>query len=206
MSKQQLYINGNVVDMPNEAVKIKVESNLFSDASKLMTAHSYNIALPRTMTNDSIFANAFVPAADTGGKTTHKYLKASLHMDGVPLFTDGKAVVTSVEDKGYNLTLLWGLVAIFDEIKREGLNLCDLPLSSHWDDATMSPLTEWLQLPQYDAQVPQYHSGMTSEIYNTLDDESKTLANSKPWILPSVAATTILNKIRQVYMLTYMYY
>lgn len=199
MSKQQLYIKGIAVDMPAEEIKLKVESNIFSDASKIKTAHSYNIALPRTMTNDAVLGLAYVPSAETGGKTTHKYLKASLHMDGVPLFTDGKAVVTSVEEKGYNLTLLWGLVAIFDEIKREGLNLCDLPLSSRWDDATMSPLTEWLQLPQYDDQVPQYHSGMTSEIYNTLDDESKTLANSKPWILPSVAATTILNKIRQVY-------
>ena len=205
MSKQQLYINDVAVDMPAEEIKLKVESNIFSDASKIKTAHSYNIALPRTMTNDAVLGLAYVPSAETGGKTTHKYLKASLHMDGVPLFTDGKAVVTSVEEKGYNLTLLWGLVAIFDEIKREGLNLCDLPLSSHWDDATMSPLTEWLQLPQYDAQVPQYHSGMTSEIYNTLDDESKTLANSKPWILPSVAATTILNKIRQVYRVNFRF-
>lgn len=199
MSKQQLLIEGMAVDMPTEEIKLKVESNLFNDASKIKTAHSYNIALPRTMANDSIFALAYIPSAETGGKTTHKYLKASLYMDGVPLFENGRAVVTSVSDKGYNLTLLWGLVAIFDEIKREGLNLCDLPLSSHWNEATMSPLSEWLQLPQYDDQVPQYHSGMTSEIYNTLDDESKALANSKPWILPSVGATTILNKIQQVY-------
>lgn len=185
--------------MPAEEIKINVASNLFSDADKIKTAHSYNVCLPRTATNDKLMALAFLPASETRGVSTHCYLSASLFVDGVPLFEQGQAVLTSVDDKGYNLTLLWGLVAIFDEIKREGLNLCDLPMSSHWDEATMSPLTEWLQLPQYDAQVPQYHSGMTSEIYNTLDDESKTLANSKPWILPSVAATTILNKIRQVY-------
>ena len=199
MSKQQLYINGVAVDMPTDQIKIKVESNLFSDADKVMTAHSYNIALPRTMINDSIFALAYVPAAETGGKSTHRYLTASLYVDDVPLFVDGQAVLTSVDDKGYNLTLLWGLVAIFDEIKREGLNLCDLPMSSHWDEATMSPLSEWVQLPQYDDQVPQYTSGMTSEIYNTLDAESKALADTKPWILPSVKATTILDKIRKVY-------
>ena len=199
MSKQQLYINDVAVDMPTETIKIKVESNLFSDVSKLKTAHSYNIVLPRTMTNDSVFALAYVAGADTGGISTHKYLTASLYMDGVPLFVGGQAVLNNVDGKGYNLNLYWGLLAIFDEIKREGLNLCELPLSSHWDEATMSPLNEWLQLPQYDDQVPQYKSGMTSEIYNTLDDESKAIANTKPWILPSVAATTILNKIRQVY-------
>lgn len=185
--------------MPAEEIKIKVESNLFSDADKIKTAHSYNVCLPRTMTNDNVFALAYLPAAETGGNTTHRYLTASLYVDDVPLFEQGQAVLTSVNDKGYNLTLLWGLVAIFDEIKREGLNLCDLPMSSHWDEATMAPLSEWVQLPQYDDQVPQYTSGMTSEIYNTLDDESKALADTKPWILPSVKATTILDKIRQVY-------
>lgn len=199
MAKQQLYINGKAVDMPQDEIKIKVASNILSDADKVMTAHSYNVALPRTMTNDAIFALAYVAGADTGGKTTHKYLTASLYVDGVPLFDEGQAVLTSVDDKGYNLTLLWGIIGVFDEIKREGLKLNELPLSSHWNEATMSPLSEWQQLPQYDDQVPQYHSGMTSEIYNTLDDESKALADSKPWILPSVGATTILNKIRQVY-------
>lgn len=196
---QQLFINGVAVDMPAEEIKINVASNLLSDADKVKTAHSYNVCLPRTMTNDNVFALAYLPAAETGGRTTHRYLAASLYFDDVPLFVDGQAVLTSVNDKGYNLTLLWGLVAIFDEIKREGLNLCDLPMSFHWDEATMSPLSEWVQLPQYDDQVPQYTSGMTSEIYNTLDAESKALADTKPWILPSVKATTILDKIRQVY-------
>ena len=120
MSKQQLYINGNVVDMPNEAVKIKVESNLFSDASKLMTAHSYNIALPRTINNDAIFANAFVPAADTGGNTTHRYLSASLYMDGVPLFERGQAVLESVDEKGLmNLAIQYNNTYPNDKIDLE---------------------------------------------------------------------------------------
>ena len=35
MSKQQLYINDVAVDMPAEEIKLKVESNIFSDASKI---------------------------------------------------------------------------------------------------------------------------------------------------------------------------
>ena len=122
MRKQQLYINGKAVDMPADEIKIKVESNIFNDADKIKTAHSYNIALPRTMTNDSIFLDAFVPSADTGGKSTHRYLTASLHVDGVPLFSNGRAVLTSVDDKGYNLTLLWGILGVFDEIQWHGHN------------------------------------------------------------------------------------
>lgn len=201
MSKQQLYINGNVVDMPDEAVKIKVESNLFSDASKLMTAHSYNIALPRTINNDAIFANAFVPSADTGGNTTHRYLSASLYMDGVPLFERGRAVLESVDEKGYNINLYWGLLGIFDTIKEEGLNVCDLPASRYWQESR----ARWMYLPQkddYSAMSPQYISGMSQTIYYNIDSESQSLANRMPWILPSIKAINVLNDIMLNYGLT----
>lgn len=189
--------------MPPEQIKINVASNLFSDADKIKTAHSYNIALPRTAKNDTIFASAYLPASVSQGVSTHCYLPASLFVDGVPLFEQGQAVLTSVSDKGYNLTLLWGLVAIFDEIKREGLSLCELPMSSHWNEATMAT---WIaSLPQYDDDIhnyPQYTSGMSSTEYNLLDDDSKALADKTPWILPSVQAWTILRKIQQVYGIT----
>ena len=218
MSKQQLYINGKAVDMPTDAIKIKVESNILNDADKVMTAHSYNIALPRTITNDAIFALAYVAGADTGGNTTHCYLTASLYMDGVPLFEDGQAVLTSVDDKGYNINLFWGLVDVFDEIKREGLDLCDLPMSEHWDEATMAT---WVTLtkrypsgvvdPDTHEDIPIYDGGMSQDIFNTLNSESQTLANTLPWEMPYVLAENsydhngILDKIAQVYGLTFDY-
>lgn len=198
MSKQQLLIEGMAVDMPTEEIKLKVESNLFNDASKIKTAHSYNIALPRTMANDSIFALAYIPSAETGGKTTHKYLKASLYMDGVPLFENGRAVVTKVDEKGYNLTLLWGLLPIFDEIKNEGLNLCDLPMSSRWDESR----ARWLYLPswnEYGTMTPLYESGMNQSVYNNLDEESHLLATWSPWLLPSIAAWRVLSDAMNLY-------
>lgn len=198
MSKQQLYINDVAVDMPADEIKIKVESNLFADASKIMTAHSYSISLPRTLTNDAVLGNAYLPIADTGGKTTHRYLKASLYMDGVPLFENGQAVLNKVEDKGYNINLYWGLLDLFEKIKSEGLNLCDLPSSMYWSDTN----AQWIYIPQYDDQVPQYHSGMTQSIYNSLDSDSKDLADVTPWILPSVPMGSVLNKAMSVYGIT----
>lgn len=198
MSKQQLYINDVAVDMPAEEIKIKVESNLFADASKIMTAHSYSISLPRTMTNDAVLGNAYLPIADTGGKTTHRYLKASLYMDGIPLFEGGQAVLNKVEDKGYNINLYWGLLDLFEKIKSEGLNLCDLPSSIYWSETN----AQWIYIPQYDDQVPQYNSGMTQSIYNSLDSDSKDLADVTPWILPSVQMGSVLSKAMSVYGIT----
>lgn len=201
MSKQQLYINGVRVDMPADEIKIKVESNLFSDADKVMTAHSYNIALPRTMTNDSVFALAYIPGANTGGRTTHTYLRASLFLDDVPLFDNGFAVLTNVDDKGYNINLYWGLLKLFETIKEEKLNLCDLPASAYWDES----FARWIYLQQYDENFPQYRSGMTQEIYNSLESDSKEMVGKSPWILPSVPATTILSDITSIYGLTLHY-
>lgn len=206
MSKQQLYINGVAVDMPTEEIKIKVDSNFFSDAGKIKTAHSYTAALPRTLRNDAIFALAYVVGADTGGVSTHRYLDASLFMDGVPLFQGGRAVLTSVDDKGYNVSLYWGLLGIFDEIKAEGLDLCDLPMSARWDEDTMAT---WATLHQYNGQlgeemlVPTYNSGMDADVYDTLDEDSKTLAQRYPWTSPYIAAGTVLTKIARLYGITF---
>lgn len=202
MNKQQLYINDVAVDMPADEIKIKVASNLFSDADKVMTAHSYNVALPRTMRNDEVFALAFVAGADTGGKSTHRYLKASLYMDGVPLFDTGSAVLTSVDDKGYNLTLLWGILGVFDEVKREGLKVNELPLSVHWNEN----LAQWFTLRQNNHPITEsYNSGMNATIYDTLDTKSKADADKYPWWMPANSAVNILNKIAGTYGITFTF-
>jgi len=204
MNNQQLYINDVAVDMPSESIKIKVASNLLADVDKVMTAHSYSIHLPRTMNNDNVFALAYVAGASTGNISTHCYLKASLYIDGIPLFEGGKAVLNEVDDDGYNLNLYWGLIDVFDEIKREGLQLCDLPLSSHWDEQTMATwtsLTKWY----LSDNPPVYNGNMNSEIYATLDDDSKAEADTKPWTMPFVFASSIMSKISAVYGLTFDY-
>lgn len=196
MRSQQLYINGVAVDMPTDEIKIKVESNIFNDADKVKTAHSYNIVLPRTLTNDNIFAMAYVPSANTGGKSTHRYLNASLYIDEIALFGDGYAVLTSVDDKGYNLTLLWGLLNIFDIVKDEGLDLCDIVMSQLNASGDVGLWGQWSSF-----SMDYYVSGMTNAIYNTLDDDSKRLAQSLPWHLPVVSANDILGTINTIYSL-----
>lgn len=197
MNKQQLYIKGIAVDMPAEDIKIKVESNLFSDAGSLMTAHSYSINLPRTMTNDSIFALAYVPSAETGGVSTHRYLPCSLYYDGIPLFDEGKCLLTSVEDSGYKCNLFWGLLNVFDRIKEEDLSLNELPISSGWDEDNAS----WRKVIKYMGGTEMI-SGMNNDIYATLDSDSKALADTMPWTMPFVKASKIIDTVCDVYGLT----
>lgn len=201
--RQQLYINNVAVDMPNELIKIKAESNIFADADKTMTAHSYSFTLPRTLTNDTLLANAFVPAADTGGKTTHRYLDASLHFDGVPIFERGTAVLTDVDEKGYKMNLYWGVLDIFERIKEEGLAVRDLVMSRYITQSVRDQYDTWYKLPDPLTASRPYVSGMNNDIYNTLDDESKAKAGKMPWSLPVVAATRVLALIQAVYGITF---
>lgn len=196
----QLYINGIAVDMPADEIKIKVTSNLFADVSKVMSAHSYNIALPRTMANDALFALAFMPSADTGGVSTHTYLPASLTIDGIPIFEDGKALITSVTKDGYNVNLFWGVIDVLNEIKEEDLKLNALPLSKHWDEATMAT---WVELPHRFITSIGFPSGMDDTIYATLSSEGKDEADKWPWQMPVISANDILTKITQVYGVTF---
>ena len=200
MSRQQLYINDKLMDMPQEAIKFKVESNLLSDADSIMTAHSYNIVLPRTMHNDEVFALAYVAGADTGGKITHRYLSCSLYVDGVPLFANGRCVLTSVDEKGYNCNLYWGLLGIFDKIKDEGLDLCDLPMSKYYPYPVNAD-GNWLKLTaHYTTGV--YNSGMNNDIYQGLSTDGKAEADRYPWGLFVITANDILTLITDVYNLT----
>ena len=177
--------------MPSDEIKFKVESNIFNDASKVKTAYSYNIVLPRTMTNDSIFALAYTPIANTGGKSTHRYVKAALYIDDLPFFSNGYAVLTSVDDKGYNLTILWGLIDVFSYIKDEGYRVCDLVNkigdTGTWEQANSSM--------RYD----NYVSGMSQSIYDTLDSDSQAYVGRMPWGLPVVTANNVLSLITTAY-------
>lgn len=200
MSRQQLFINDVAVDMPQDEIKIKVESNILSDADKVKTAHSYNIALPRTATNDRVMLLAYLPSAETGGTSTHTYLNASLYVDGVPLFNAGRAVLTSVDDKGYNINLFWGVVNAFEKIKSEGLKMCELPLSQWWDDN----YDRWTKLAKYNdiydsSNTNYYDSGMDARRQGTLDDDSIDAMLPLPFALPVVWSLEMLGAVQNVY-------
>lgn len=202
MRRQQLYIEGVAVDMPTDEIKISVPSNVMSDVGNIMTAHSYSLTLPRTMTNDNIMHNAYVPSALTSGKSTHRYLKASLFVDDVPLFKDGRCVVDSIDEKGYKCSFFWGLLGLFDAIKDEGLEVCDL-VNSKYIPVGEDTTTWYNMLNSSDNYMPidphTYVSGMSSDIYSTLTDDGKALARRLPWGLPLVSANAILTYFSGIY-------
>lgn len=106
MTTYELYINDILCDLSSdEVITLLYQSPIFSKLDSIQSNRSYNIALPPTPTN--IRAVGFAERPDVDSDVPYIRNSAALYQDGVPLFTQGFAVVTDISDT-INVTLTWG--------------------------------------------------------------------------------------------------
>ena len=106
MTTYELYINDILCDLSSdEVVTLLYQSPIFSNLDSIQSNRSYNIALPPTPANMRAIGQAARP--DVDADAPYVRLPAMLYQDGVPLFTQGFAVVTDIADT-INVTLTWG--------------------------------------------------------------------------------------------------
>lgn len=114
MTIYELYINGILCDLSSdEVVTLLYQSPIFSSLDNIQSNRSYNIGLPPTPTNMRAIGQAARPDVDSDAPYVR--LPAALYQDGVPLFTQGFAVVTDIADT-INVTLTWGNVDNFQPL------------------------------------------------------------------------------------------
>lgn len=106
MTTYELYINDILCDLSSdEVITLLFQSPIFSSLDSIQSNRSYNIALPPTPANMRAIGQAARP--DVNADAPYVRLPAALYQDGVPLFTQGFAVVTDIADT-INVTLTWG--------------------------------------------------------------------------------------------------
>lgn len=106
MTTYELYINDILCDLSSdEVITLLYQSPIFSSLDSIQSNRSYNIALPPTPANMRAIGQAARP--DMDADAPYMRLPAALYQDGVPLFTQGFAVVTDIADT-INVTLTWG--------------------------------------------------------------------------------------------------
>ena len=97
MTTYELYINDILCDLSSdEVVTLLYQSPIFSSLDSIQSNRSYNVALPPTPTNMQAIGQAARP--DVDADAPYVRLPAALYQDGVPLFTQGFAVVTDIAD------------------------------------------------------------------------------------------------------------
>lgn len=137
MTTYELYINDILCDLSSdEVVTLLYQSPIFSSLDSIQSNRSYNIGLPPTPTNMRAIGQAARPDVDSDAPYVR--LPAALYQDGMPLFTQGFAVVTDIADT-INVTLTWGnadnFQPLFDSNLRD-LSGTSLPDNIAWNENT----------------------------------------------------------------------
>ena len=130
--RDELYIDGEKVDMGESGVSLEYCSNILTDLSKIVSNFSYTIKLPKTKNNLRLIECAHIPSA----VSSFPYLNHSgtLLRDGVQIVDGANVVLISVSDT-IEIALSWGNIQGFEKIINGDKTLRDiteLPLSGSW--------------------------------------------------------------------------
>lgn len=110
----ELYINDVLCDLSqDETLTLVYQSPIFSELDIIQSNRSYNISLP--MTERNMRAIEHSQRTDVDSDVPYKRLAARLYQDGVALFDNGVAVITSIADT-IDVTLTWGSVDNFQTL------------------------------------------------------------------------------------------
>ena len=121
---EQLYLNGQEVDVMGDNITFTLKSNLLGEFGKIVAGSSQTIRLPRTVRNMRILDFPEVVSRD--GSMVRRKLSARLLRNGVPMIEDGEAVVLSTGEDGYEVGITYGVVSFLSAVK-DGGSLNELP-------------------------------------------------------------------------------
>lgn len=109
----ELYIDGERVDMGKSGVNLEYRSNILTDIGKIVSNFSYTIRLPKTKNNLRLIGCANMPSSTS----VFPYLPhvGSLVRDGVQVIDNADIVLLSVSDS-IEVALSWGNAVGFTRV------------------------------------------------------------------------------------------
>lgn len=190
MTTYELYINDILCDLSSdEVITLLYQSPIFSSLDSIQSNRSYNIALPPTPANMRAIGQAARP--DVDADAPYVRLPAALYQDGVPLFTQGFAVVTDIADT-INVTLTWGNADNFQPLF--DANLRDLTIYIPAPEGTEG---DWVSYIEWNENTQLLDStGEEPDAAFWAINFGMGLSNPK-YLHPSVPVSAILDWIEQ---------
>lgn len=188
MVREQIYINGKALDMPEDAVQLSLHSNALGKVGDITASYSYTIAIPRTLNNDRLLGQAW--SINSIGSKAHQWLNCEYYKEGVKIY-DARLYIAAIDAESYQCNMVWGF-EILQRIKDDGKKLNELGI--HKDD--------WLYLeaaPAIDSRAAFYgraHYGYAK--YSRYITDTTAIQNDVP-MMPSVSVRYVLELIQQKY-------
>ena len=177
MTRDELYINGDKVDVGDTDISLNYKSNLLTDISKIVSNNSYTIKLPKTAKNLALIECAHLPSSTT----KFPYLKhvGNVLRNGIIIVKDANVVLLSVSEY-IETALSWGNVTNFAEIVSSDKKLTDLEYGT--EEGT--DWVVWNNKGSNSAQFPLINYGFNS-------------GDSNVWYHPVITVKWILEKIQE---------
>lgn len=177
MTRDELYINGDKVDVGDTDISLNYKSNLLTDISKIVSNNSYTIKLPKTAKNLVLIECAHLPSSTT----KFPYLKhvGNVLRNGIIIVKDANVVLLSVSEY-IETALSWGNVTNFAEIVSSDKKLTDLEYGT--EEGT--DWVVWNNKGSNSAQFPLINYGFNS-------------GDSNVWYHPAITVKWILEKIQE---------
>ena len=177
MTRDELHINGDKVDVGDTDISLNYKSNLLTDISKIVSNNSYTIKLPKTAKNLALIECAHLPSSTT----KFPYLKhvGNVLRNGIIIVKDANVVLLSVSEY-IETALSWGNVTNFAEIVSSDKKLTDLEYGT--EEGT--DWVVWSNKGSNSAQFPLINYGFNS-------------GDSNVWYHPAITVKWILEKIQE---------
>ena len=177
MTRDELYINGDKVDIGDTDISLNYKSNLLTDISKIVSNNSYTIKLPKTAKNLALIECAHLPSSTT----KFPYLKhvGNVLRNGIIIVKDANVVLLSVSEY-IETALSWGNVTNFAGVVNDGKKLTDI---THGTVEGVDWVV-WSNKGSNSAQFPLIDYGFNSDDPNV-------------WYHPVVTVKWILDKIQE---------
>lgn len=177
MTRDELYINGDKVDIGDTDISLNYKSNLLTDISKIVSNNSYTIKLPKTAKNLALIECSHLPSSTT----KFPYLKhvGNVLRNGIIIVKDANVILLSVSEY-IETALSWGNVTNFAEIVSSDKKLTDLEYGT--EEGT--DWVVWNNKGSNSAQFPLINYGFNS-------------GDSNVWYHPVITVKWILEKIQE---------
>lgn len=126
---EELYINGQQVNIGDTNITLEWKSVIFSDISKYVASHSYTIKVPMTEHNRQVFKAFEMPERSETGEVkgvVGKRLSARYICNGVDLLGDANAYLTGTDGESYKIALTWNALTGFKAMNEEEKKIPEL--------------------------------------------------------------------------------
>lgn len=126
--KQDLYLNGQRMDLGKADISLKFVNNMLTSVDKFSSSYSYTISLPRTARNEGILG---LPSfAGSGSALVGKYIDAEYYRDGILITHGAKAYITDTDADNIKIVLVWDTLASYSEFLNADPTIAELGLTN----------------------------------------------------------------------------